>query len=126
MKPLIYAFFISALVTLSGCGSMLATFETDTIEEDEGERTMGRVIEDDNIETLLRVCNAIRYAHSRGLIHRDIKPENVMLGQFGEVLLADWGLAISRVASALSSTVALAPVGSSNPSQPVPATPSTR
>ncbi len=35
VKPLIYAFFISALVTLSGCGSMLATFETDTIEEDE-------------------------------------------------------------------------------------------
>ena len=55
MKPLIYAFFISALVTLSGCGSMLATFETDTIEEDEGERTMGRVIEDDNIETKSRV-----------------------------------------------------------------------
>jgi len=55
--------------------------------------------QDDNIDTLLRVCNAIRYAHSRGLIHRDIKPENVMLGQFGEVLLADWGLAISHKSS---------------------------
>ena len=49
-----------------------------------------------NLETLLRVADAIRYAHSRGLIHRDIKPENVMLGRFGEVLLADWGLAINR------------------------------
>jgi PAS domain S-box-containing protein len=48
-----------------------------------------------NIETLLRVADAIRYAHSRGLIHRDIKPENVMLGKFGEVLVADWGLAIN-------------------------------
>jgi PAS domain S-box-containing protein len=47
-----------------------------------------------NIEILLDVADAIRYAHSRGIIHRDIKPENVMLGQFGEVLLADWGLAI--------------------------------
>tara|TARA_R110002049_G_scaffold309268_1_gene519548 strand:+ start:67781 stop:69586 length:1806 start_codon:yes stop_codon:yes gene_type:complete len=47
-----------------------------------------------NIDILLRVADAIRYAHSRGLIHRDIKPENVMLGKFGEVLLADWGLAI--------------------------------
>lgn len=55
--------------------------------------------QDDNVDVLLRVCNAIRYAHSRGLIHRDIKPENVMLGQFGEVLLADWGLAISHQTS---------------------------
>ncbi len=52
----------------------------------------------ENVDTLLRVCNAIRYAHSRGLIHRDIKPENVMIGQFGEVLLADWGLALSTAA----------------------------
>ena len=49
----------------------------------------------ENIDVLMRVANAIRYAHSRGLIHRDIKPENVMIGPFGEVLLADWGLALS-------------------------------
>tara|TARA_R110002049_G_scaffold47902_3_gene138502 strand:- start:8854 stop:11016 length:2163 start_codon:yes stop_codon:yes gene_type:complete len=48
-----------------------------------------------NLQTLRSVADAIRYAHSRRLIHRDIKPENVMLGKFGEVLLADWGLAIS-------------------------------
>ncbi|WP_231615420.1 protein kinase domain-containing protein [Novipirellula artificiosorum] len=53
----------------------------------------------DNVQILLRVADAIRYAHSRGLIHRDIKPENVMLGRFGEVLLADWGLAISHDAN---------------------------
>ena len=39
------------------------------------------------------LANAIAYAHSRGVVHRDIKPENVMLGEFGETVVLDWGLA---------------------------------
>src|SRR4029079_6682456 len=41
----------------------------------------------------VQVSRALAYAHARGVLHRDIKPENILLGDFGEVYLADWGLA---------------------------------
>ena len=49
----------------------------------------------ENLEILMRVADAIAFAHSKGVIHRDLKPENIMLGDYGEVLLMDWGLAMS-------------------------------
>ena len=45
------------------------------------------------LRRFLDVCNAIDYAHSRGVLHRDIKPANIILGKHGETLVVDWGLA---------------------------------
>ena len=47
----------------------------------------------DLVQVLIKVCQAIGYAHSRGVVHRDLKPSNVMVGEFGQVTVLDWGVA---------------------------------
>ncbi len=48
-----------------------------------------------NLGILMQTLNALRFAHHRGIVHRDLKPSNVMIGDFGEVYLLDWGIAVA-------------------------------
>lgn len=48
-----------------------------------------------HLRTFMQVCSAIHFAHRRGIIHRDIKPDNIMIGEFGEVYVLDWGIAVA-------------------------------
>lgn len=48
----------------------------------------------ESLQILMKVCDAVAYAHSRGVVHRDLKPSNIMIGDFGEVYVMDWGIAL--------------------------------
>ncbi|HAT10395.1 MAG TPA: hypothetical protein DCS97_07335 [Planctomycetes bacterium] len=71
----------------------------------------------EHLDVLVRVCDAISFAHGRGVIHRDLKPDNVFLGEYGEIIVFDWGLALrlkdlgtgSRTVMASGTPVYMAP-----------------
>ena len=52
----------------------------------------------ESLRVFERICEAVAFAHARGILHRDLKPDNVMIGPFGEVMVLDWGVA--RIAGA--------------------------
>ncbi len=92
----------------------------ESLQKDPGRRTL-------ELRQLLRrftdVCNAIEYAHSRGVLHRDVKPANVIVGEHGETLLVDWGLAKAMGKSEpIAGERSLMPSSSSGSSETLPGT----
>ncbi len=67
----------------------------------------------DTIEVVLKVCNALAFAHAKGVLHRDMKPENIMVGDFGQVYLMDWGVAKLLPMSRTDTPVTLSRTGPS-------------
>src|SRR5579872_1895113 len=58
------------------------------------QKVISTMSQSENLRVLMSVADAVAFAHSRGVVHRDLKPENGMLGDFGEVMVMDWGLAL--------------------------------
>jgi serine/threonine protein kinase/WD40 repeat protein len=78
-------FFTMRLVRGRDLETLLAEMEAGKLSEDWNTARM--------LGALLKACESVAYAHSKGVIHRDLKPTNIMVGRFGEVYVMDWGLA---------------------------------
>lgn len=65
------------------------------VEGDSWKKVIGTNSLDDNLEILMKMADGVAFAHNKGVINRDLKPENVHVGGFGEVMVLDWGLAIT-------------------------------
>jgi WD40 repeat protein len=84
-------YYAMKLIRGESLDAAIARFHAaDDSERDPGERAMSLL---QLIGRFKDACNAVGYAHSRGVLHRDLKPSNIMLGEHGETLVVDWGLA---------------------------------
>lgn len=80
-------FFSMKMVKGRSLGQILTALRTEP-RKAEKEYSLSKLL-----GIFVNICNALAYAHSRGVVHRDLKPANIMVGDFGEVYVMDWGLA---------------------------------
>jgi eukaryotic-like serine/threonine-protein kinase len=85
------AFFVMKLVRGENLAASLRLYQERGMTHRELERYL---------RIFLKVCEAVEFAHSRGVIHRDLKPSNIMVGPHGEVYVMDWGIALVRAPAA--------------------------
>ncbi len=74
-----------------------------------GEKAEGGLTLPRRLRLFLQLCHAISFAHARGVLHRDLKPANIMLGEYGELIVTDWGLALPLPGPAGEALTDLAP-----------------
>jgi eukaryotic-like serine/threonine-protein kinase len=105
---------------LSFKAAITAFHADEALRRDPGRRALGLL---KLLRQFLAVCNAIDYAHSRGVLHRDLNPANIIVGKHGETLVVDWGVAkaLGRTESGVASDErVLAPSSSSGSAETLP------
>ena len=97
-------FYVMRLASGQTLGERIGDYHQPLINRTRGEQ---RLFWNQLVQSFAMVCDAMAYAHARGVLHRDLKPGNIIVGEFGETIILDWGMAkrIPLVASCSSAAV---------------------